>query len=85
MEERGAYGQQLGEVFQLHHEPAFVTRSFHQRSSRADRLSARRRAFRQSKGLAPHQCLLRRRVEQAEALLRDRTLSLSDVAILRLC
>ena len=39
------------------------------------------RAFRQSTGLSPHQWLLRNRVEQAKALLRDRTLSLSDVAL----
>ena len=39
------------------------------------------RAFRQSVGLSPHQWLLRRRVDQAKGLLRDRSLSLSDVAI----
>ena len=39
------------------------------------------RAFRQSKGLSPHQWLLRHRIEQAKALLPDRTLSLSDVAL----
>jgi AraC-like DNA-binding protein len=39
------------------------------------------RAFRQSTGLSPHQWLLRYRVEHAKALLVDRTLSLSDVAL----
>ena len=39
------------------------------------------RAFRQSAGMPPHRWLLQRRVEQAKALLRDRTLSLSDVAL----
>jgi AraC-like DNA-binding protein len=39
------------------------------------------RAFRQSTGLSPHQWLLRHRVKLAKALLRDRTLSLSDVAL----
>ena len=39
------------------------------------------RAFRQSTGLSPHQWLLKRRVDQAKSLLRDRTLSLSDVAL----
>ena len=39
------------------------------------------RAFRQSKGVSPHQWLLRHRIEQAKTLLSDRTLSLSDVAL----
>ena len=39
------------------------------------------RAFRQSTGMSPHQWLLKRRVDQAKSLLRDRTLSLSDVAL----
>ena len=39
------------------------------------------RAFRQSTGLSPHQWLLRRRVDEAKGLLRERTLSLSVVAL----
>ncbi|MCC8959803.1 helix-turn-helix transcriptional regulator [Bradyrhizobium sp. Pear77] len=39
------------------------------------------RAFRRSTGLSPHQWLLKRRVDEAKGLLRDRTLSLSDVAL----
>ena len=38
------------------------------------------RAFRQSTGLSPHQWILVHRVKQAKTLLRDRTLSLSDLA-----
>ena len=39
------------------------------------------RAFRQSTGLSPHQWLLLHRVDRAKALLRDRALSLLDVAL----
>ena len=39
------------------------------------------RAFRKSTGIAPHQWLLQRRVEAAKALLKDRRLSLSEVAL----
>jgi transcriptional regulator GlxA family with amidase domain len=39
------------------------------------------RAFRQSTGSTPHQWLLHHRIEQAKGLLRDHTLSLSDVAL----
>ncbi len=39
------------------------------------------RAFRHSTGVSPHQWLLRHRVEQSKALLRERQLSLSDVAL----
>ena len=39
------------------------------------------RAFRQSTGLSPHQWLLQRRVDEAKRLLRDRRLSLSEVAL----
>jgi AraC-like DNA-binding protein len=39
------------------------------------------RAFRQSVGISPHQWLTRRRIEEAKRLLRERTLSLSDVAL----
>jgi AraC-like DNA-binding protein len=39
------------------------------------------RAFRQSTGISPHQWLLKQRVEQAKNLLRDRSLSLADVAL----
>lgn len=39
------------------------------------------RAFRQSTGLSPHQWLLLHRVDQAKALLRDRAMSLSNVAL----
>jgi AraC-like DNA-binding protein len=39
------------------------------------------RAFRQSTGVSPHQWLLKRRADQAKSLLRDRTLSLSEVAL----
>ena len=39
------------------------------------------RAFRQTTGLSPHQWLLQQRVNQAKNLLRDPSLSLSDVAL----
>jgi AraC family transcriptional regulator len=39
------------------------------------------RAFRRSTGLSPHQWLLRRRVDEAKGLMRNRTLSLSEVAL----
>jgi len=39
------------------------------------------RAFRQSMGSSPHQWLLQRRVETAKALLRDRQIPLSEVAV----
>lgn len=39
------------------------------------------RAFQRSKGLSPHQWLLRRRVDEAKRLMRDRMLSLSEVAL----
>jgi transcriptional regulator GlxA family with amidase domain len=39
------------------------------------------RAFRQSTGLSPHQRLLQRRVDEARRLLRDRRLSLSEIAL----
>lgn len=39
------------------------------------------RAFRQTAGLAPHQWLMRRRVEEAKQALRDRRLPLSEVAL----
>jgi AraC family transcriptional regulator len=39
------------------------------------------RAFRRSMGVAPHNWLLMRRVEVAKEQLRDRRLSLSDVAL----
>lgn len=38
------------------------------------------RAFRQTTGAAPHQWLMKRRVEQATALLGDRSLTLLDIA-----
>ena len=38
-------------------------------------------AFRQSTGLPPHQYLLRRRVNQAKQLMRDRKLSLTEIAL----
>lgn len=38
------------------------------------------RAFRRSTGLSPHQWLLRRRVDQAHALLRDGRRSLAEIA-----
>lgn len=38
------------------------------------------RAFRQTTGAAPHQWLIKRRVEQATALLGDRSLTLLDIA-----
>jgi AraC family transcriptional regulator len=39
------------------------------------------RAFRQSVGMPPHRYLLKRRIERARDLLRDRSLSLLEVAI----
>ena len=39
------------------------------------------RAFRRSIGLSPHQWLLRRRIDEAKRLMRNRTLSLSEVAL----
>jgi AraC-like DNA-binding protein len=39
------------------------------------------RAFRRSTGLSPHQWLLRHRVDEAKGLMRNRTLSLSEVAL----
>jgi AraC family transcriptional regulator len=39
------------------------------------------RAFRQSTGIPPHRYLLKRRVEQAQQLLKDPALSLLDVAL----
>ena len=39
------------------------------------------RAFRKSAGVPPHQWLLQRRVEAAKPLLKDRRLSLSEVAL----
>lgn len=39
------------------------------------------RAFRQTTGLAPHQWLLQRRVEEAKQILRDRDRALSEVAL----
>jgi AraC-like DNA-binding protein len=39
------------------------------------------RAFRQTTGIAPHQWLLHRRVENAKRLLHDKRRSLSDVAL----
>jgi AraC family transcriptional regulator len=39
------------------------------------------RAFRQSTGVAPHAWLLQRRVDAAKAMLRDRRLPLSEVAL----
>jgi AraC-like DNA-binding protein len=39
------------------------------------------RAFRQSTGVSPHQWLLKQRVDQAKSLLRDRSLTLADVAL----
>jgi AraC family transcriptional regulator len=39
------------------------------------------RAFRISVGIAPHQWLMRRRIDQALNLLRDRSLSLSQIAL----
>ncbi|MGY8663797.1 AraC family transcriptional regulator [Bradyrhizobium sp. UFLA05-109] len=39
------------------------------------------RAFRQSTGVAPHQWLLQRRVEEAKRLLPDRRLSLAEIAL----
>jgi AraC-like DNA-binding protein len=46
------------------------------------RLSARHfaRAFRQTLGVTPHQWLMKRRIEQAQALLSDRSLTLLDIA-----
>ena len=38
------------------------------------------RAFRRSTGLSPHQWLLRRRIDEAHGLLRDRRLSLAEIA-----
>jgi len=38
------------------------------------------RAFRRSTGLSPHQWLLRRRLDKAHALLRDRKRSLAEIA-----
>ncbi|TAI66740.1 AraC family transcriptional regulator [Bradyrhizobium sp. Leo170] len=39
------------------------------------------RAFRQSTGLSPHQWLQQKRVDEAKVLLRERRLSLSEVAL----
>ena len=39
------------------------------------------RAFRRSMGVAPHYWLLTRRIEVAKEKLRDRRMSLSDVAL----
>ena len=39
------------------------------------------RAFRDTVGISPHQWLLRRRIEKAKQLLRNRQLSLSEVAL----
>jgi AraC family transcriptional regulator len=39
------------------------------------------RAFRQSTGMAPHQWLLRRRVDKAKQAMRDTDDSLSDIAL----
>jgi len=39
------------------------------------------RAFRETVGISPHQWLLRRRIEKARQLLRNRQLSLSEVAL----
>jgi AraC family transcriptional regulator len=39
------------------------------------------RGFRQSIGLSPHQWLLRRRVDEAKRLMRNRTLSLAEIAL----
>ncbi len=41
------------------------------------------RAFRQTTGLSPHQWLLRRRVDEANGLLRDSKVSLAEIA--RMC
>jgi transcriptional regulator GlxA family with amidase domain len=38
------------------------------------------RAFRRSTGLSPHQWLLQRRIDEAYGLLRDRRLSLAEIA-----
>jgi transcriptional regulator GlxA family with amidase domain len=38
------------------------------------------RAFRRSTGLSPHQWLLQRRIDEAHGLLRDRRLSLAEIA-----
>jgi AraC family transcriptional regulator len=40
------------------------------------------RAFRQSLGMPPHAWLLKRRVEVAQALMRDRRRSLSEIAVM---
>jgi AraC family transcriptional regulator len=39
------------------------------------------RGFRQLMGLSPHQWLLRRRVDEAKRLMRNRTLPLAEVAL----
>ncbi len=39
------------------------------------------RAFRQSTGISPHQWLIRRRIELALSLMRDRSLPLIEVAL----
>ena len=39
------------------------------------------RAFRCSTGLSPHQWLLQRRIDKANALLRDARLSLAEIAL----
>lgn len=39
------------------------------------------RMFKQSQGLAPHQYVLRRRLDRAEALLRDTALPLAEIAL----
>jgi AraC family transcriptional regulator len=51
--------------------------------ARACRLSTRHfaRAFKQSTGLPPHQWMLRRRIESAQALLRGTNLPLADIAL----
>jgi transcriptional regulator GlxA family with amidase domain len=38
------------------------------------------RAFRRSTGLSPHQWLLQHRIDEAHGLLRDRRLSLAEIA-----
>ena len=38
-------------------------------------------AFKQTTGMAPHQWLLRRRIDRAKSMLRDTTLSLAEIAM----